>query len=133
MIQTGLTTLQKDHNNAILTFNVSYLVLLVEQYRKLQRKKPLPHLMRAVIDDEIRTLIERMVTDFINMYQSNPNPQFRTYFMTKHTDALDEVTKIDSMQASVYDQAVVELLGTTLTEAQKFQHFFMTWYYFCLS
>lgn len=34
LIQTGLTCLQKDHNNAILTFNTAYLALLIDSFKK---------------------------------------------------------------------------------------------------
>lgn len=36
LVQTGLTCLQNEHNNAILSFNVAYLVVLVDAYRRTQ-------------------------------------------------------------------------------------------------
>lgn len=67
LIQTGLTCLQKDHNNAILTFNTAYLALLIDSFKKCQKNSPLPHLMLAHIDDEVRSLFERVLTELARL------------------------------------------------------------------
>ena len=36
IIHTGLTCLQKDHNNSIISFNTAYLVVLVDAFRRTQ-------------------------------------------------------------------------------------------------
>jgi len=34
IIQMGLSCLQNEHNNAILSFNIAYLVVLVDAFRR---------------------------------------------------------------------------------------------------
>lgn len=36
LIQTGLSCLLNDHNRAMITYNVAYLVVLVDAYRRTQ-------------------------------------------------------------------------------------------------
>jgi ABC-type transporter Mla MlaB component len=132
LIQTGLTILQKDHNNAIITFNSAYLVLLVDAYKKCQKNKPLPHMMLSSIDDEVRSLFERVMIELAKIIklQRMHSSTSKTYFLTQKSDSFGEST---SMEASIYDQALVDLFGMTLSEVQRFQQNLMSLFYFFLS
>lgn len=99
-----------------MSFNTAYLTLLVDSFKKCQRNNPLPGVMYKLIDDEVRSLYLRVMDELIRLTRTNKKAG-KQYFKTKNADQ-NEMTQFSEV-VSVYDTALVDLLGVNLCEAQK--------------
>ena len=107
LIQTGLSCLQNDPNPAILNYNIAYLTVLVDAYRRTQiiaraqtidratfekqseripigpeNDNPLPHLFHQHIDNEMREQFLRVLTSLASLTKQK-NQKKKVYFSNK--------------------------------------------------
>ncbi len=80
--------------------------------------------MQKQIDDEVRSLFERVLTEVAKLakFQKMTSGQPKTFFQTNNSDSrFQELGIIDTYsQASIFDQALVDLIGMSLDEVQRF-------------